>query len=332
MKNKLLFSLVILTLFLMLAAGMILKKLSDPMPLSEPVTFDVKYGDSIYQVARNLQEQQLFDMPLLVVWYARLMDLAPLIKAGEYHVTPDDNVLTFIDNVVRGKVKKHKVTFIEGWTAEKALGYLQSSEGVVTTLDMESAVLFMQEIKGMEHFESIEGLIFPATYKYVRGTRDSTIIRQALLKMRNELDRLWRGRVEDLPYKTPYQALVMASIIEKETAKSSEREQIAGVFVERLKVGMRLQADPTVIYGMGKNFQGNISGSDLRKKTPYNTYRIKGLPPTPIALPGKASIAAAMNPLLNGMLYFVAKGDGSHEFSKDLSSHNKAVREFQLRK
>ncbi len=332
MRNKFLLLLCLIPFFFMLLVGLSLKHLSAPIGLTSPEKIEVLYGDSIYKVADKMEVRGFIDYPFLLAWYARFTNMAEKIKAGEYAVTSNDSPLTLLEKMVQGKVFLYKVTLIEGWTAKKAIQFLQSKDGIVSTLDEESMVPFLNSIAGFEGYKSVEGWIFPATYKYPRGTKDSTIVRRAVIKMRDKLDQYWPGRADALPYTDKYQVLTMASIVEKETGRHSEREQIAGVFVERLKNKMRLQADPTVIYGMGEKYTGNITVSDLRNWSKYNTYRIKALPPTPIALPGEASIKAALHPLENGMLYFVAKGDGTHLFSKSLPEHNAAVQKFQIQR
>ena len=314
----------------MLFVGVSLKQLTAPMPIETPSKIDVFYGDSVYKVAQKLKEQGLFQYPHLLIWYARFTDMAQKIKAGEYEIVKGDTPLTLLDKIVKHKVVQYKVTFIEGWTARQAIEHLQKQDGIVTTLDEDSYLSFFNGIKGFENYKTVEGWIFPATYKFPRGTKDRTLLRRAIFKMRDEVDALWPKRAKGLPYKDKYQVLTMASIVEKETGLASERQQIAGVFVGRLKKKMRLQADPTVIYGMGERYRGDIKVSHLREYTPYNTYRIKALPPSPIALPGLDSIKAALHPLENGMLYFVAKGDGSHIFTKTLPEHQKAVKQYQL--
>jgi UPF0755 protein len=331
MKSRWLLSLCLIPFLFMLFVGVSLKQLTSPMPIVEPSKIDVLYGDSIYKVAQKLKEQRLFDYPQLLIWYARFTDMAQKIKAGEYEMVKGDTPLTVLDRIVKHKVIQYKVTFIEGWTAKQAIEHLQKQDGIVSTLDDNDSYLsFLHSLKGFENYKTIEGWIFPSTYKFHRGTKDRTILRRAILKMRDEVDALWPKRAKGLPYTDKYQVLTMASIVEKETGLASEREQIAGVFVGRLNKKMRLQADPTVIYGMGERYQGDIKVSHLREYTPYNTYRIRALPPSPIALPGLESIKAALNPLENGMLYFVARGDGSHIFTKTLPEHQKAVKQYQL--
>jgi len=218
---------------------------------------------------------------------------------------------------------------LEGWTFQQALNHLQEQEKLSATL----AGLNAQQLSAALALEGLnpEGLFFPDTYQYVYGDSDVTILKRARKLMTEVLDEAWSNRAESLPYNSAYEALIMASIVERESGHASEREDIAGVFVRRLRKGMRLQTDPTVIYGMGVAYDGNLRKKDLRKPTPYNTYVIKGLPPTPIALPGKEAIEATMHPAPGDALYFVAKGDGSHQFSASLEEHNRAVQHYQVK-
>lgn len=330
MKNKILLFLCLIPFLGMLSAGLALKELSRPLDLAESTKVEVGFGDSVYKVANKLHEQGVLDYPKLWVWYARIFDMAEKIKVGEYAIDRSQSALQILDDIVKGKVIHYKVTFLEGWTTADAIRALHKSPGIVKTLESNDHDLILRSIGAKQRFQHSEGLLYPETYQYTRGTKDREVMQVAYKRLIKDLDAAWQNKVEGLPYKTPYEVLIMASIIERETAIEAERRQIAGVFVRRLNKGMRLQTDPTVIYGMGERYQGKIRKSDLLKPTVYNTYTIKGLPPTPIALPTKASLQAAVNPLDNGMIYFVAKGDGHHKFSKTLQSHNQAVKDYQL--
>lgn len=321
-----------LILLTMLFIGLSLKQLAKPLDLPEEQIVDVLYGDSVYKLADKLKQQQIFEYSPLLVWYARLFDMTH-IKVGEYRVTPDMSALQILDNAVKGKVIEYRVTLIEGKTTADAIRALQAAYGIVATLDADDHTAILQAVNADPSFAHSEGLFYPETYQYIKGTRDSEILQRAYQVMMDELDAAWQqAQANNLPYQNRYELLIMASIIEKETAVDDERRQIAGVFVRRLQKGMRLQTDPTVIYGMGKNYQGRIGRKDLQQVTPYNTYTINGLPPTPIALSSRASLQAAADPLLNDKLYFVGKGDGHHHFSATLSEHNEAVRRYQLKR
>jgi UPF0755 protein len=224
-------------------------------------------------------------------------------------------------------VVQYSLTIVEGMTLQQLLEQLKQHRAIISNTEPQT----LAKQLGISH-SSAEGWFLPETYAFPANTQDLGFLQRAYQKMQTVLNQEWQQRAADLPYKTPYEALIMASIIEKETAAAEERAKIAGVFVRRLEKGMRLQTDPTVIYGMGAQFDGNLRRKDLRKDTPYNTYTRKGLPPTPICLPGKASIHAALHPEQGEELYFVATGkDGKHVFSKTLTEHNKAVRRYQLK-
>ncbi|NRB41614.1 MAG: endolytic transglycosylase MltG [Pseudomonadales bacterium] len=330
MKKTILLFLCTIPFFTMLSAGLALKELSKPLTLENSVRVDVVYGDSIYKVAAKLHKADIVNYPKLWVWYARAFDMAEKIKVGEYQVESGTSQLQVLDDIVKGKVVQYTVTFLEGWTTADAIKALHKSQGIVKTLEAKDHKLILTSIGADQRFSHSEGLLYPETYQYSRGNKDRDIMRQAYQRLIKELDAAWLAREKNLPYKNAYEALTMASIIERETAVESERKQIAGVFVRRLNKGMKLQTDPTVIYGMGDAYKGKIRSRDLRKPTPYNTYTIKALPPTPISLPTAASIKAALHPLDNGMIYFVAKGNGQHQFSKTLTQHNAAVKKYQL--
>lgn len=330
MKKTILLLLCTIPFFAMLSAGLALKELAKPLTVEENSRIEVGYGDSVYKVAAKLQQQQLLDYPKLWIWYARLFDMAEQIKVGEYAINNGESALQILENIVKGKVITYNVTFLEGWTTADAIKALHNSPGIVKTLEPNDHDLILKSIGAEQRFSHSEGLLYPETYQYSRGSKDRDIMQQAYKRLINALDQAWDERDKNLPYKNAYEALTMASIIERETAIESERKQIAGVFVTRLRKGMRLQTDPTVIYGMGDQYNGKIRTRDLRTPTAYNTYTIKALPPTPIALPTAASIQAALHPLENGMIYFVAKGTGHHQFSKTLQEHNAAVKAYQL--
>lgn len=331
MKQKLLLVFTALIFLSVLSAGLSLKYLSSPIDLAGETRVEVLYGDSVYKVADKLEQAGVLQYPALWVWYARLFDMAPRVKAGEYRISGDHSPLQILDDMVNARVIEYKVTLVEGWTVSDAINALHNARGIVATLEPGDHKAILKAVNADEQYTHSEGLFFPSTYHYVKGTKDREILRHAYQRLEKELKNAWQQvQDKDLPYKNAYDLLVMASLIEKETAADEEREQIAGVFVARLNRGMRLQTDPTVIYGMGDRYKGKIGWADLRNPTPYNTYTRHGMPPTPIALPGARSLQAAANPLLNGKLYFVGKGDGYHHFSETLAEHNEAVRKYQL--
>lgn len=295
-------------------------------PDADPVLM-VESGQSLSHVAARLASDGIIRSAFDLRVYARLRGLADDIRAGEYSLSADLTVLDLLDRMVTGDVVIHQVRLPEGWTLSRALALVQSHDRIEVTLPHDDHEAVRRAL-AMEHHP--EGLFFPDTYQFTAGTRDVEILRRARERMDNVLDQEWPLRAVGLPYETPYEALIMASIVEKETGLASERPMIAGVFVRRLQQGMRLQTDPTVIYGLGESFDGNLGRDDLRRPTPYNTYTNGGLPPTPIALPGRAAIAASLNPAPGDALYFVARGDGSHVFSATLEAHNEAVREYQI--
>lgn len=315
----------------LLLAGLLLavagyRYLHAPLPVSAPVTITVEAGTALNGVARNLAEQQHLDRPGFFVLWARLQGSGQRIHAGEYRLEPQTTPLALLDKLVSGDTVQYPVTFIEGWTFNRALETLWQEESIENTLEPLSREAIAERIDSP--FPALEGSLFPDTYFYTRGTSDAEILRRASRRMQQVLQRHWAERAEDLPYDAPWQALTMASLIEKESGHEAEKTRIAGVFVRRLRRGMRLQSDPTVIYGMGVDYDGVIRRSDLREQTAYNTYRIDGLPPTPIALSGEDSIHASLNPEPGPYLYFVSRGDGSHHFSTTLEEHNEAIARY----
>jgi UPF0755 protein len=258
----------------------------------------------------------------------RLLGKARSIRAGTYRLEKPLTPLEIIDKLARGDVVVIEMLFVEGTTLRQWLAQLESHPQVRHTLAGKSEAE-LRTLFGVAE-ASLEGWFFPDTYRFVPGAADLEVLKRAHAAMNRRLAEAWSARAPDLVLKTPYEALVLASIVEKETGLAAERPMIAAVFLNRLKRSMRLQTDPTVIYGMGESFDGNIRKKDLGADTPWNTYMRDGLPPTPIAMPGAASLKAAVNPADSPYLYFVARGDGSHEFSRTLEEHNRAVAKYQL--
>ncbi|MCD9460104.1 endolytic transglycosylase MltG [Marinibactrum halimedae] len=302
--------------------------LQQPASHTHALTFTVEQGSGLKKVTHQMAKLGVVDYPFVMMMYSRFIDKTRL-KSGEYRLDPGITPIEILRQLSTGEVIYHTVTLIEGWTAQQALDHLHQQPLLKKTLHSLDATVIPDWLG--EEVQHIEGWFFPDTYAYTKGESDKDILLRAYQAMQSVLTEEWASRDEDLPYQTPYEALIMASIVEKETGMSGERQQIAGVFVRRLQKKMRLQTDPTVIYGMGDRYQGNITRKDLKEKTPYNTYVIKGLPPTPIALAGRASVYAALHPAPGDALYFVAKGDGSHQFSATLQEHNAAVKKYQIR-
>ena len=293
-----------------------------------PVKIEIVAGSSLSRVAAELAEAGFLRSPTIFKLMARVQGVENSIRTGEYELQPGITPVQLLHKIVNGESVQYRITLVEGWTFEQALQAIWSADNIVPSLDG----LSMAEVSASMNLgrENPEGLLYPDTYFYTKGTSDIELLLRASEKLNTVLSAAWAARLGELPYADQYEALIMASIIEKESASNSERGLIAAVFVSRMELGMRLQSDPTVIYGMGDRYAGNIRREDLSEQTPYNTYRIDGLPPTPIALSGEESIVAALNPEQTDYLYFVAKGDGSHHFSRSLDEHNAAVREYQL--
>ncbi|MBV1914088.1 MAG: endolytic transglycosylase MltG [Pseudomonadales bacterium] len=332
MKN-LFWKLIVLIMVALLSASVVLAYLFD-RAISEPMNVGVKgttvvvnRGSTIGSVAHKLAQQEIIEYTQPLVWYVRLTGQANLIQAGEYRLPQGINPVEFVKMLVVGNVIQLPVTLIEGWTFKDIRAALSRAPQLRSETSDMTAQQIMAAI-GMNGI-SPEGRFYPDTYLYTASTTDMDLLMSASAQMQQVLASAWQRREQGLPYATADEALVMASIIEKETGSAGERAEIAGVFVRRLKLGMRLQSDPTVIFGMGEQYKGNIRRSDLKRTTPYNTYRIKALPPGPIAIPGKASIEAALHPAEGNALYFVGKGDGSHHFSATLAEHQKAVEKYQ---
>ena len=304
--------------------------MNTPLTITAPVLFTIEPGAGMSRIARDLEAQGWIAHHGLFVLRARLDGVASLIQAGTYEIARGDTPALILARIRAGETKNFAVTFIEGSRFSDMRRVLAAQPHLEDTIDSKSDREIMHEL-GLAH-RSPEGMFFPSTYEYAVGSSTLSVLRRAHTRLGQILDRAWKNRAADLPYASPYEALIMASIIEKETGRAEERPEIGGVLVRRLKKGMKLQTDPTVIYGLGPAFDGNLKRVDLSRDTPYNTYTRTGLPPTPIAMPGAAAIAAAIDPAAGKALYFVAKGDGTHQFSETLQQHNAAVQRYQLRK
>lgn len=314
------------------AAALAWRTLHAPLAMpTEGAWLEVENGTSLRRVAAQLGDRGLLSHPWLLTAYARATGEATRIRAGEYQLSPDTTPLTLLAKLVSGQVYLHQLTIVEGWRFTELLHALRSNPAIAASaLDGPGIMAALGEA-GVHP----EGQFFPETYSFAKGTTDLDVLRQAHQALRTRLDAAWQARPPATLLKSQYEALILASIIEKETALPAERRLIAGVFHERLRRNMRLQTDPTVIYGLGETFDGDLRRDDLERDTPYNTYTRGGLPPTPIALPGAGSLEAAVMPELSGAVYFVAtgRGDGSHHFSATLEEHERAVRDYlrQLR-
>ncbi len=305
-----------------------------PLSLDEPRLFAVPPGSSAATVGRRLAEEGLIDQPTYFRWLARLEGKAAAIQAGEYRIEPGITPMGLLGLLSSGRTFQHELTLVEGWNLWETLAAVREHPAIEQTLtgegSREELMAALAAALGLPEESHLEGRFLPDTYHFPRGTTDIAFLRRAQAAMEAYLGQAWLERDKMLPYGNPYEVLIMASIVEKETGVPEERGAIAGVFVRRLKKKMKLQTDPTVIYGMGEAYDGNIRRADLRRDTPYNTYTRKGLPPTPIAMPGREAINAALHPLDGEALYFVATGEGRHVFSATLEEHNEAVIKYQL--
>lgn len=294
-------------------------------------TLEVAKGEGFKGIVRQLREDKLTDAPTYL-WQvlAWRMGVVNKLQAGEYALTSGMTPAALLENMAEGRVLHHHVTLVDGWTFAQVRAALAKAPKLKHELPGMADKLVMASFG--EKGRSPEGMFMPDTYDYVLGMSDMDILARARTAMRAYLAKEWPGRDPSIPVQTPYDALILASLVERETAVGSERPRIAGVFERRLKIGMRLETDPSVIYGMGTAYQGKIHKSDLQTDTPYNTYTRFGLPPTPIALPSRAAIDAVLHPASGDALYFVAKGDGTHQFSATLAEQNAAVRKYILDK
>lgn len=304
--------------------------LSQPLQLDSEYVLSAPAGSTPNGLLLQLEQQGILQGAFWLRLSWRLQGQVQPLHTGEYQLLPGMDVTQLLEKWRSGDVLQYRVTLVEGWNFRQVRSALAQQDKLQQTLgDVSDSELMRMLDQANVH---PEGRFFPDTYNFVRGQTDLDILRQASQRLQKVLAQEWEQRAENLPYRSPDEALIMASIIEKETGVAREREEIAGVFMRRLKIGMLLQTDPTVIYGMGDSYTGKITRADLRKPTPYNTYVISGLPPTPIAMVGREAIYAALHPKAGKSLYFVARGDGSHVFSNSLAEHNKAVREYQIKR
>jgi UPF0755 protein len=296
-----------------------------------PLNYDLKLGSNLRIAAQELTVAGVLREPYLFEILGRALLAAPYLKAGNYELESPTTPLKLLQKMTQGDVTQSAVRFIDGWTFKQIRQALDTNKSLVH----DTSGLSNEEIaRRLGISEAIpngipEGWIFPDTYYFSRGTSDLAVLRRAYRLMQKQLNVQWANRVPNLPLASPYEALILASIIEKETGKGSDRAMVSSVFINRLRLGMRLQTDPTVIYGMGEDFDGNLRRRDLQTDSNWNTYTRAGLPPTPIAMPGLASLQAAVNPADSKMLYFVARGDGTSHFSSTLDEHNAAVNKYQ---
>jgi|TARA_B100001059_G_scaffold144987_1_gene144888 UPF0755 protein len=300
--------------------------LSMPLNVTNSTLFKVDRGTGFNQLCQQWQSKQWLDSCFKFQVLAKLDPTLTDLKAGLYELD-STSVIDNIRRINQGAQVSFSFTIIEGQPLREVITNIAKQTHLKQDLDEENLA---KQISNKD--ENLEGWLFPDTYHYHSEDTASSVLKRAYSKMQTELDNAWQNRAHDLILNSPYEALILASIIEKETGLASERPLISAVFTNRLKSNMRLQTDPTVIYGIGADFDGDIKRKDLTTYTPYNTYKIKGLPPTPIAMPSRAALLAAVNPPESEYVYFVAKGDGSHQFSKTLKEHNRAVQQYQLNK
>ena len=332
LKKYLRFSLGVFTLAVFLFASFhyfaYQKFMATPININQTTLLEVKSGQGAISLAQSLEAKNVITNANYLRLYLRLNPEQSKIKVGEYQIEVGLNPEQLLSKLVEGDVIQYQVTFVEGINIYQLLSQLDNTPHLKRDWPTEESLL--AKALGIP-YSKVEGWIYPDTYSYTKNTSGLALLKRAYQQTKAHLSNAWEIRAQDLPYSSPYDALIMASIIEKETGIASEREMIAGVFVRRLEKNMRLQTDPTVIYGVGPSFDGDITYKHLRTPTAYNTYVIKGLPPSPIAMPGVDSINAALNPSDGKWLYFVATGDGGHYFSETLEEHNKAVKRYLRR-
>ncbi len=306
--------------------------LNNPMRLADDYLYELKPGASVSSLARDLRRENILERGIYLSAWSRLTGQARNLQAGEYRITPNMTPFQLLEAMEKGKVQQYSLTLVEGWTFWQMMAEVNQSPHLQHRLRGLSDAEIMEKIGHAG--EHPEGRFYPDTYHFPKGLDDINFLKRAYDEMDNRVQAAWQKRDAGLPFDSAYQALIMSSIVEKESALAVERTRIAGVFINRLRKGMRLQTDPTVIYGLGPDFDGDIRFKDLRTDTPYNTYTRRGLPPTPIAMPGQGAIEAVMHPDNTPYLYFVALGDGSgsHVFSVTLEEHEQAVNKYQRKR
>ncbi len=322
--------LVLAGLLLGASAWKLYSALEQPLNLATEELLEVPAGSTPTGTFNRLQADGVLEDAFWLRLYWRFNLAGQPLHSGEYRMLPGMTAQGLIGLWQRGEVVQYSLTLVEGWNFRQVRSALSKNDKLEQTLVGLSDSEVMEKLGHGGVFP--EGRFFPDTYSFVRGMSDAELLKKAYERLDEVLAKEWSRRAADLPYTQPYQALIMASLVEKETGVPQERGQIAGVFVRRMRTGMMLQTDPTVIYGLGERYNGKLTRSHLREPTPYNTYTNFGLPPTPIAMVGREAINAALNPVAGSSLYFVARGDGSHVFSDDLDAHNAAVREYQLKR
>ena len=300
------------------------------MGLTEAVKFKLNRGTSMRALAEEMHRRGWVEHARFFAWYAHRLGKASQIKAGTFALTPGMSAMDALNLFVSGRELQYAFTIVEGWSYLELRQALSRDPNLVQTLDGVDAQALMTRLNQAGRHP--EGMFHAETYLYPADSTDLALLARALSTHQRRLQAAWANRQPDLPLDSPYEALTLASIIEKETAVAEERPRLAGVFVSRLRKGMKLETDPTVIYGMGDQYDGNIRRQDLRTDTPYNTYTRHGLPPTPIAMVGDAALHAAVNPVVDGSLFFVARGDGRHQFSPNYAQHRRAVQRYQIRR
>ncbi len=333
LKKIFLFILMIIIAVAAFAAYEFWRWQSSPVVMSEDkVDIRIPRGSSVKNVADILESKGIKTNPLIFTWYARYTGQAQQLKAGAYEVKKGQTGIDIITMIANGEVSRRSILFVEGWTYKQIRQAVAKHPDIQQTLANTDEATLMKSLGVPSEYPSMEGLLFPDTYVFAPGDSDIDILRQAYESGKKRLMAHWNSRSEGLPLKSPYEALILASIVEKETGHGEDRDRVAGVFVNRLKIKMPLQTDPTVIYGMGDKYQGRIRKVDLQTDTPWNTYTRNGLPPTPIASPGELALKATLHPEEHKFLYFVARGDGTSEFAENLAQHNRNVQQYILKK